>query len=144
MFPSCNTVTFVYMKHTVTIKFSYLIWLHSVYILLSSPVPSGPPLDVAAVPSTPYSIMLSWSLPRSTYRNGIITGYTVRVTAASRTIFQGSTTATSYTVSSLSPYTRYNCSVAAKTVNGTGPYSRIVLAWTQEACKYAVMIKIRK
>ena len=98
-------------------------------------MPSGPPLGVTTVSSTPYSILLSWSLPRSIYRNGIITGYTMNVTAANSIIFHGSTTATSYTVGSLSAYTRYNCSVAAKTVNGTGPFSRIVLAWTQEACK---------
>ena len=119
------------MLHTATVKFFGCI----VHISFSSPVPSGPPLGITAVSSTPYSILLSWSLPRSIYRNGIITGYTMNVTAASSVIFHSSTTANSYTVGSLSPYTRYNCSVAAKTVNGTGPFSRIVLAWTQEACK---------
>ena len=115
------------------------MWLqcfaYSCNLLLSPPVPSGPPLSVVAVLSTPYSITLSWSLPRSTDRNGIITGYTMRVTAASSTIFQGSTTATSYTVSSLSPYTRYNCSVAAKTIIGTGPFSHRASVQTKEACK---------
>ena len=98
-------------------------------------MPSGPPTNVVVISSTPYSITLFWSLPHSTHRNGIITGYTVRVTAASSATFQHSTVATPYTVGSLSPYTRYKCSATAKTVNGTGPFSRIVLAWTQEACK---------
>ena len=97
-------------------------------------MPNGPPMNVVGIPITPYSITFSWSLPHSTRRNGIITGYTVRVTTASSVIIHGSTTATSYTVGSLSPYTRYICSVAAKTVNGTGPFS-IVSAWTQQACK---------
>ena len=98
-------------------------------------MPSGPPTNVVGTPSTPYSITLSWSLPHSTHRNGIITGYTVRVTAASSATFQRSTTATSYTLSSLSPFTHYNYSVAAKTVIGTGPFSHIASVQTQETCE---------
>jgi len=52
---------------------------------------------------------------------------------ASQTRTEYSTTHTSYTVGSLRPYTSYSCVVAARTVNGTGPFSNVTEVRTQEA-----------
>ena len=66
------------------------------------------------------------SQPTLENRNGIITGYTIAVTQAADgaiTTHVTSEVNQSFTVTSLHPYTIYFYTVAAHTVNGTGPPS---------------------
>ena len=95
-------------------------------------VPSGPPLSVIAVASSPRSVFLSWDPPSILQRNGIITGYQVRVIVAeSGRQFEDTVETTYYNVTtSITPYTTYNLAVAARTVNGTGPFSNMTTART--------------
>ena len=87
------------------------------------------------------TISLAWQLPLQEDRNGIIIGYTVTLSAVSgtdtRTI---STTYTNLTVTSLSPYSTYECIVAAYTSIGQGPPSNIVLVQTQETSMFKNII----
>ena len=60
--------------------------------------------------------------------------YVIRVISVDRGItayFNSSTT--SVTVTSLSPYTMYACSIAAETNAGRGPFSRVITVQTDEA-----------
>lgn len=61
-------------------------------------------------------------------------GYLVRVTQASNgNRRQVTSTDATVTVSSLTPYTQYFVNVAARTVNGTGPFSESSEVTTLEA-----------
>ena len=74
--------------------------------------------------------------PLPQHRNGLITGYLVRVTQASNGIRQEvSSTDDTVTITSLTLYTQYFVNVAAKTVNGTGPLSESYEVTTLEAGK---------
>lgn len=79
------------------------------------------------------AISLTWQLPLLEDRNGVILGYVVRITSVSgRTETREiTTTNTSITITTLIPYTVYECVVAAYTRVGTGPSSNIVLARTE-------------
>ena len=103
---------------------------------LSPAVPSDSPQNFAAVSNTASSISTSWDPPALEHRNGIITGYTVRLTYSdgSGPYSTGATTR-NLVIQSLNPYTLYICSVAAKTVNGTGPFSITVTVQTEAARK---------
>ena len=97
-------------------------------------VSSAPPLSVVAVASSPHSVFLSWDPPSTLQRNGIITGYQVRVIVAeSGRQFEHTVETTYYNVTtSITPYTTYNLAVAARTVNGTGPFSNMTTVRTLE------------
>ena len=97
-------------------------------------VPSGPPLSVIAVANSPRSVFLSWDPPSTLQRNGIITGYQVRVIVAeSGRQFEHTVEITYYNVTaSITPYTTYNLALAARTVNGTGPFSNMTTVRTLE------------
>ena len=102
-------------------------------------MPSGPPLSVIAVASSPHSVFLSWDPPSTLERNGIITSYQVRVIVAeSGRQFEHTVETTYYNVTaSITPCTTYNLAVAARTVNGTGPFSNITTVRTlQDGKKY--------
>ena len=90
---------------------------------LFSVAPSGPPRNII-VSQTPRSISLEWNLPLIADRNGVITSYLIRVTNVQTSVISDYTTAsTSYTVESLRPCTPYSIMIAARNVNGTGPFS---------------------
>ena len=67
-----------------------------------------------------------WQPPPVQTRNGIITHYKLRLenqrTGLAHFITIHSSSL-SHNAVGLNPYTSYDCSVAALTVNGTGPYS---------------------
>ena len=79
------------------------------------------------------SLTLSWGFPPEENRNGIISGYSINVTNnATGSVVILSTNANTFTVTSLSPYTTYLCSVAAQTGIGLGPYSIPLTVRTDE------------
>ena len=90
--------------------------------------PEGPPLLVSAQPFSPSSLILSWEPPVQELRNGIIQEYTVRVIEQETgRVITLSTRDTRLNLTSLHPYYTYNCTVAAATFAGTGPFSSPVV-----------------
>ena len=87
-------------------------------------VPGAPPQSVAVSSISSYSIKVSWGKVLCDQRNGEITGYQVNYTSVSDDeIVTVTGNETNVTLSDLQPYTDYSISVAAMTVNGTGPFS---------------------
>ena len=79
------------------------------------------------------NISLAWQQPLPEDRNGDILGFIVRISSVSarRETREINTVYTNITISSLTPYTLYECVVAAYTTVGTGPSSSIILARTE-------------
>ena len=69
-------------------------------------------------------ISLFWDPPPADAQNGIITRYMIRITEVetgrSFSLFSATT---SVNVTSLHPYYTYNCTIAAVTIVGDGPYT---------------------
>ena len=76
-------------------------------------------------------IILSWSLPEESLRNGEITSYEY-MCADVHTSFQN-TSELGATVMDLMPYTSYACSVKARTVNGTGPAAMTITTTAEDS-----------
>ena len=102
-------------------------------------VPSSSPLRLVGQAVNSERILLSWDLPEPAGRNGIISGYTIRVLEiATGSIFSYNlTNHTDFLVESLHPYYDYECSVAAATVVGFGPLSEPVTVRTNESGSYS-------
>ena len=82
------------------------------------------------------NISLTWQQPLPGDRNGIILGFVVRLSTVSDRDTRELTTAyTNITVAPLTPYTLYECVVAAYTSIGTGPSSSIIFARTEPTSK---------
>ena len=104
-------------------------------------VPSGAPQMLTVVATGVTNISLSWQQPSQEEINGVILGYSVRISRVSSTETREITTVyTNLTVTSLTPYTLYECLVSAYTAIGTGPSSAIILARTESTSKPAVHI----
>lgn len=89
-------------------------------------VPSGPPTRPVSSDVTSTSFTLMWQPPPLQTHNGIITHYKLQLENTRTSVAHFITvhsSSLSHNVVDLSPYTSYECSVAALTVNGTGPYS---------------------
>ena len=90
-----------------------------------STVPSLPPHNVSVTSTDPASLAVDWELPSELRRNGPITGHVIHYTRVgsndemSKDVDSGSV----HTISGLVACTEYSVSVAAKTANGTGPFS---------------------
>ena len=97
-------------------------------------VPDGPPLNIQFSVQGPDSVMFSWEPPLAELRNGIITGFRISCVVAGDqtsdpiTRIAGQQSASEETVMGLTPATRYNCSLAARTSAGFGVNdTRVVL-----------------
>lgn len=90
-------------------------------------VPTGPPVDVELQSVTSSSAVISWGEPSLDQHNGILLGYSVTVMNIKDSIkLHVNATAifiSDVVLSPLKPFTSYNVSVAATTINGTGPLS---------------------
>ena len=100
----------------------------------NSTVPSSSPRDVVVKSVNPASLMVSWRLPTNRNRNGPITGYVIQYTRVGSSDMMSVivTSGTTHTISGLSVSTQYSVTVAAMTVNGTGPFSNAVLGMSGE------------
>ena len=95
--------------------------------------PSSPPETFMAGTLDPTSISLSWSPPPLENQNGIIRHYEVTLVALETgEIHIRTSVAHSITITSLRPYTTYNCTVAAETV-AIGPVTIGILVQTLQA-----------
>jgi receptor-type tyrosine-protein phosphatase Q len=89
-------------------------------------VPSGSPvmINIEAINSS--SLRLSWVEPPAEEQNGIITSHSINVTIL-ETEERLSFTAPGirFELHDLHPFYTYSVTIAAATVNGTGPYSAV-------------------
>ena len=87
-------------------------------------VPSSPPQSPygSAIGST--GISLFWDPPPADAQNGIITRYMISITEVETDrSFSLFSPTTSVNVTSLHPFYTYNCTIAAETTVGDGPYT---------------------
>ena len=84
--------------------------------------PSGPPTSLLAKTGA-RNLTLSWSPPAPSDRNEAIASYKVDCTSSGVPSSSGETAELSLVVSSLVPFTVYNCCVLASNAVGTGPSS---------------------
>ena len=95
-----------------------------------APASSPRNITLSSVSST--SINLAWSPPISDDINGVITVYHILITEVlTGTVFNFTSTTTSFIVPGLHPYYVYDCIISAFTV-GNGPYSQAVRITTPE------------
>ena len=81
------------------------------------------------------SALISWAPPHESDRNGIITKYTINISAVEtgeEFQLQLNSTTTSFTITTLRPYTTYHCIIAASTSVGIGPFSTTLSTLTPE------------
>ena len=90
----------------------------------NSTVPSSPPQNVMVTSVNPASLMVSWQPPPPIDHNGPIT-YMIQYTrvGSSDMMSMNATNRTTHTISGLVAFVDYSVTVAARTVNGTGPFS---------------------
>ena len=111
----------------------------------NSTVPSSPPRNVMVTSVDPASLMVSWQQPPTADRNGPITGHVIQYTrvGSSDMMSVTVTSGTTRTISGLVAYVDYSVTVAAMTVNGTGPFSSPVAGRSGEDSKLTCDIYIR-
>ena len=89
----------------------------------NSTVPSSPPQNIMVTSVIPASLMVLWQPPPMMDYNGPIT-YMIQYTrVGSSDMGINATSGTTHTISGLVAYVNYSVTVAARTVNGTGPFS---------------------
>ena len=82
--------------------------------------------------------MIAWEEPPEEYQNGLITNYTVIFLAARSTLQMTQISIeTNTTLIPLSPYSTYQCMVAASTSVGIGPFTPTLTFETEEDSTYA-------
>ena len=92
---------------------------------LNSTVPSSSPMNVMVTSVNPASLQIALQPPLEIDHNGPITGYIINYTRVGSdiTMSVNVTSGTTHTISGLVAYVNYSLTVAAMTVNGTGPFS---------------------
>ena len=75
----------------------------------------------------PASLMVSWQLPLEIDRNGVITGHVIQYTRNGTSDIMNINNGTTHTIPGLVAFVDYSVTVAARTVNGTGPFSNPVV-----------------
>ena len=93
----------------------------------NSTVPSSPPLNVMVTSVNPASLRVSWELPLTINYNGPIIGHDIRYTRVGTSDMMNVNSGTTHTISELIAFVNYSVTVAARTVNGTGPFSNVVV-----------------
>ena len=95
----------------------------------NSTVPSSPPQNVMVTSVNPASLMVSWQPPPMIDLNGPIISHVIQYTrvGSSDMMSVNVNSGTTYTISGLVAYIDYSVTVAARTVNGTGPFSSAVV-----------------
>ena len=95
--------------------------------------PSGPPTNLEASYITSTGAEINWEPPPNTEQNGDITSYTLLVISTqTNQIMSLSTSATSFNLTSLAPYTVYSVAVSANTSAGMGPFTTYTIFQTFE------------
>ena len=84
--------------------------------------------------ANPASLTVSWQLPSMIDHNGPITGHVINYTrvGSSDIMSVNVNSGTTHTISGLVAFVNYSVTVAARTVNGTGPFSSAVVQRSRE------------
>ena len=100
---------------------------YHVFYLCTYTVPSSPPVNVMVVGVNPASLIVTFQQPPLIDHNGDITGYLIQYTrvGSSDMMSETVTIGTTHKISGLVAYVNYTVTVAAMTVNGTGPFSNL-------------------
>ena len=103
----------------------------------NSTVPSSPPQNVMVTSVYPTSLNVSWQPPLEIDHNGPITGHMIQYTRVGSSDMMSVTVSsgTTYTISGLVAYVNYSVTVAAMNVNGTGPFSILMVGRSGEGSK---------
>ena len=103
----------------------------------NSTVPSSPTQNVIVTSVNPASLMVSWQPPPKIHHNGPIT-YIINYTriGSSDMISVNVNSGTTHTISGLVAYVDYSVIVAARTVNGYGPFSNPVVQRSGEDSEF--------
>ena len=99
-------------------------------------VPSGSPENLTLVFPSATSIILRWEPPAINLQNGNITEYVINMTEVETGTlqqFEVAGGATQLQIDMLHPYYIYNFIIAAATVVGLGPFTRVTSGLTPEA-----------
>ena len=122
--------------------YNYILFyiFYSIFYFLHT-APSAAPNDFNVETPTSTSLLLSWTPPPEDSQNGIIRSYVVNITRvdAVNDVMVHSTTASSLIVGGLEPFTSYQCSVAAVTIN-QGPFTISVVVQTLEDGKQTLFL----
>jgi receptor-type tyrosine-protein phosphatase Q len=106
----------------------------SITVRTKEDAPSSPAQNSSVESITATSISLTWDPPAEDQRNGIIILYVIRVVSVKgRMTSYYNSSVSSVTLTSLKPYTTYECSISAETSAGRGPYSNAISVRTDEA-----------
>ena len=103
-----------------------------------STVPSLPPQKVIVTSTDPASLKVSWQLPSEIYHNRPIIGHVIQYTRIGSNVMMNMDvdSGTTHTISGLAACTEYSVRVAAKTVNGIGPFSEPELQVSEEDSEF--------
>ena len=91
--------------------------------------------------TTPRTATVTWNAIECIDRNGIITDYMVQFQQEGGVDVAERVVGRTYTVSGLTPATRYTFRVAGVNSGGTGPFSPTTVVTTMEACKLTIESK---
>ena len=107
-------------------------------VMYNSTVPSLAPQNVTVISNDPASLKVSWQLPSEIYHNGPIIGHAIQYTriGSNDMMNMDVDSRTTHTILGLVACTEYSVRVAAKTVNGTGPFSEPELQVSEEDSEF--------
>ena len=107
------------------------------FIVISYLVPSGPPQNLVLSVMF-HSIILSWSPPLLSQRNGVIINYLITCSSGGSIINSTRTSSTSLTITGLQPFINSTCFVSAATIVGDGPPATVSRVTSDEDSEYTV------
>ena len=115
---------------------------NSNYFILSSAVPSSPPVNVQVTPSSSTSLRIQWSEVPEADKNGIIKNYKINVSlgltmnSASSFLFTvNNGNAMETFIPNLLKWTHYTMTIAASTIKGTSNFSSPATSRTSQDSK---------
>ena len=84
------------------------------------------------------SLNITWLSPQEIGQNGPITGYEIQYTmvGSNDTMIEDVTSHNMFILTGLLPFVNYSIEIAAMTVNGTGPYSNLIIGESGHEGKY--------
>ena len=97
----------------------------------NSTVPSSPPQNVMVTDDDPASLIVLWDPPPPIDHNGRIT-YMIQYTGGGTSDIMNVNSGTNQRIPGLVAFIDYSVRVAARTVNGTGPFSNAVVGRSGE------------
>ncbi len=88
---------------------------------------------------SPDTLSASWIIPEPT--NGIISGYTINCSSSGGMVdFSFNESVRTSSLSGLTPFTNYSCTISARTGAGEGTLSTIMTAATDEDGKKCIVL----